>query len=218
MKRFVVAAGAAALLVLSPSARADEPIDERAQSSITSDVASYYRSEKTIAYTFLALGTAAAAGGTVLVATRDEEFSRGLGWSLVTIGGLQALGSLFYAFQVDAQASQYGALAANDPTAFKREEGDHIQGTTSRFLFYRTAEAALALAGAGVAVYGFAADKDAWKGVGIGVASQAALFFVIDGFGQARAKDYERRVKSFVPNLSVQPTAHGASLGFSMAL
>lgn len=211
MKRFALAAAVAALLSLSPSsARADAPI--------TDDVASYYRSEKTIAYTFLALGTAAAAGGTVLVATRDEEFSRGLGWSLVTLGGLQALGSIFYAFQVDAQASQYGALAANDPVAFKREEGDHIQGTTSRFLFYRTAEAALALAGAGVAVYGFAANKDAWKGVGVGVASQAALFFVIDGFGQARAKVYERRVKSFEPSVTVTPTPSGASVGFSMVL
>lgn len=211
MKRFAIAAAAAALFSLSPSAaRADAPI--------TSDVASYYRSEKTVAYTFLALGTAAAAGGTVLVATRDEELSRGLGWSLVAVGGLQALGSLFYAFQVDAQASQYGALAANDPAAFKREEGDHIEGTTSRFLFYRTAEAALALAGAGVAVYGFAANKDAWKGVGIGVASQAALFFVIDGFGQARAKAYERRVKSFEPNVTVTPTPSGASIGFGMSL
>lgn len=209
MKRFVVAAAAAALFSLSSSAHADE---------ITRDVAAYYRSEKTIAYTFLALGTAAAAGGTVLVATRDEEFSRGLGWSLVAVGGLQALGSLFYAFQVDAQDSKYGALAANDPAAWRREEGDHIQGTTSRFLLYRTAEAALALAGAGVAIYGFAANKDAWKGVGIGVASQAALFFVIDGFGQARAKDYERRVKSFDPNVTITPTTNGASLGFSMAL
>lgn len=178
---------------------------------MSDDLHGYYRSEKTIAYTFLGLG-AASAGAGVYLTQRPEAFSRGLGGSLVALGGLQALGAAFYAFQVDAQRSRYEAQLARDPASFKRDEGDHIQGTTSRFVVYRTAEVALALAGAGVAAYGFAANKDVWKGIGVGVASQALVFFVIDSFGVARAHDYEERVRRFQPAVSMHKG--GASLSW----
>ncbi len=51
----------------------------------------------------------------------------------------------------------------------------------------RASELVLVVAGAGVATYGFVSDKDVWKGVSIGVAAEAATFFVLDAFGSARA-------------------------------
>ena len=52
------------------------------------------------------------------------------------------------------------------------------------------------------AVRAVASDRDVWRGVGIGVAGEAATFFVLDAFGSARAVDYEEHVKRFDPSLA----------------
>lgn len=210
VRKLLAAASFVSVAVLAgvESARADDTPPPRAMSD---EMHGYYRSERTIAYVFFGIGAASAAGGTVLL-LRDEDFARGLGGSLVAVGALQAVGAAFYAFQVDAEEAHYAALVAKDPAAFKREESEHIHGTTSRFVLYRTA-IALAVAGAGVATYGFAAKKDVWKGVGIGVASQALVFFTIDSFGQARARAYEERVNAFAPSVTVGAAPGGFTVG-----
>ncbi len=66
----------------------------------------------------------------------------------------------------------------------------------------RASELARVIAGAGVATYGFVSDKDVWKGVGLGVAVEAATFFVLDAFGFACAVDYQEHVKRVDPSVA----------------
>jgi hypothetical protein len=176
--------------------------------SIGDGMRGYYASEKATAFTFVAVGSASAAGGAVLLATAPHggsgEFARGLGWSLVAVGALEAAGAAFYAVQVAGEQDHYEEALARDPSAFKREELTHIHGTTSRFVLYRATELGLAIAGAAVATYGFAKNQDTWKGVGIGVGAEALTFFVLDAFGQARATEYEDQVRRFAPQVGVQ--------------
>lgn len=192
--RCLAMAGSAALTVLgsASAARAD---------AMAEDVAGYYRSERNTAFTFIGLGVVSAGVGTGLVATRGD-FATGLGAAMISIGALEVLGSAFYAVQVGAELDHYTDLLARDPAKFKADETVHIHGTTSRFFWYRASELLLVVAGAGVATYGFASDRDVWKGVGIGVAGEAATFFVLDAFGSARAVDYEEHVKRFDPSVA----------------
>lgn len=201
---------ALALLTGSSAARADEPRPATlpavpsapsARAAMADDVAGYYRSERNTAFTFIGLGVVSAGVGTGLVATRGD-FASGLGVAMISIGALEVLGSTFYAFQVGAEADHYAGVLARDPAQFKADESVHIHGTTSRFFWYRATELALVVAGAGVATYGFVSDKDVWKGVGIGVAAEAATFFVLDAFGSARAVDYEEHVQRFEPSVA----------------
>jgi hypothetical protein len=189
------------LLAGSSVARADAPSAPSARAAMADDVAGYYRSERNTAFTFIGLGVVSAGVGTGLVATRGD-FATGLGVAMISIGALEVLGSTFYAFQVGAELDHYSGVLARDPAQFKSDESVHIHGTTSRFFWYRASELALVVAGAGVATYGFVSDKDVWKGVGIGVAAEAATFFVLDAFGSARAVDYEEHVKRFDPSVA----------------
>ncbi len=205
---FAVALGAA-LLTTSFTASADDGVpasNPTAPPAIGDEMRGYYASEKSTAYLFIGVGTASAAAGGVLVGTapHDGDFARGLGWSLLGVGGLEAIGAAFYALQVNAELDHYEGALARDPSAFKREELTHIHGTTSRFVVYRLSELGLALAGAGVATYGFIKNQDTWKGVGIGVGAEALTFFVLDAFGQARAKEYEDQVQRFEPRVGLQ--------------
>ena len=208
------ASAALAVLGLAGPASADDPADAAAtregapppvagpaRASMAEDVTGYYRSERTTAFTFIGLGAVSAGVGTGLVATRGD-FATGLGVAMISIGALEVLGSAFYAVQVGAELDHYTELLARDPAKFKADETVHIHGTTSRFFGYRASELLLVVAGAGAATYGFASDRDVWKGVGIGVAGEAATFFVLDAFGSARAVDYEEHVKRFDPSVA----------------
>jgi len=181
-------------------ARAADPVP---QAEIRQDMRSYYGGERAAAYIIGALSLASAGGGAVLV-TRDGDFERGLGWPLLALGGLEAIAAVFYGVQVGAEIRHYEDVLGRDPAAFRREESDHIHGTTSRFVFYRVTELALALGGAGVATYGFVANRDVWKGAGIGVFALALPLLLIDTVNNGRAARYQDRVDAFEP--SSRPT------------
>ena len=193
------------LAFAGPSLAADEP-------PVASSLGSYYGGERTSADLVMGIGAVSMGLGASLV-TRDSDVARGAGWPLLTIGALEGIGAVFYAFQVDAEIAHYEGLLARDPVAYRRTELTHIHGTTSRFNLYRAIELGLALVGAGLATYGFVAQSDVYKGAGIGIAAEAIPFFIIDTFNQARAARYEAEVRRFTPTIGVQ--AGSWSLSFA---
>jgi hypothetical protein len=200
-------AAAAALAVVglvawSPGARADDahPVS---RAEVEDDLRGYYEGERVSAYVIGGLGAAAAASGAYLV-TREGDFPRALGWSWVAMGGLELVGAVAYMFQVGAEIDRYGAALAQDPAGYRAEESDHIRGTSSRFVVYRAVELSLVVAGAGAAVYGLAANRDLWRGTGVGVLSLSLPLAVIDTFNNARASRYLDEVKRFQPSVGVQ--------------
>jgi len=197
-----VALGAAAMLP-STAAHADD---------VRGDLQGYYGGERLSAYAVGGMGAAAAAGGAFLV-TRASAFARGLGWPWLVMGGLETVGAVFYAFQVGGEIDHYQAVLTRDPAVYRAEEIDHLRGTSSRFVFYRAVELALTLGGGGVAAYGLASNRDAWKGAGLGVASLALPFFVIDTVNDARATRYLDEVRRYQPTLGVQPVGAAGGPG-----
>ena len=163
---------------------------------MSGDMRSYYGGERTSAYVVATLALLSVGGGAVLV-TRDSDFERGLGWPLVALGAIEGIGAIVYAFQVGAEIRHYQGALDRDAAAYRREELEHMRGTTSRFVFYRLTELGLALGGVGVATYGFVANADTWKGVGVGVAAIALPFLVIDTINDARAARYTEHVRGF---------------------
>lgn len=201
---------AALVLLAASSARADDaPLGTR---EIEGDLHSYYGGERASAYVIATLGTLAVAGGTVLV-TRDSDLARGFGVPLIALGALEGIGAVVYAFQVGAEIRHYDASLARDRAAFRTEETTHMRGTRSRFVFYLLTEVALVVVGAGIATYGFASNQDVLKGVGLGVASIAAPFVIIDSINNARAGAYTGHVEHFDPSLAVG--GHGFQLSLS---
>ena len=170
--------------------------------AINDDVSAYYASEKDTALNFVAIGALSSVAGVVLV-TRTNDFSRGFGWSVLSLGAFEAVGAAFYVFKVNSELSDFSTTLARDPAAFKREESAHIHGTTSRFVAYRFGELALAVAGASVATYGVLSGRSVWQGAGLGIAAEAITFYTLDSFGQSRALEYEDRVRHFQPTVGV---------------
>ena len=170
-------------------AHADEP-------RVSRDLHVYYSGELTSAHVVAVLGALSVAGGLALV-TKDSDFARGVGWPLLVLGALEGVGALFYSVQVRDEITHYQGELDRDPGAYKRVELAHMHGTTSRFVFYRLTELGLAVGGIAAASYGFAANVDLWKGLGIGITSIALPFLVIDTINNGRAARYIEQVRSF---------------------
>lgn len=148
--------------------------------------------------------SALSVGGGAVLLTRNTDFARGLGWPLLVLGAIEGVGALFYSFQVNAETRHYQSSFAANPSAFRDEEITHMRGTTERFVFYQATELGLTLAGAGVAFYGLAADKDTFKGAGLGLLAIGFPFLVIDAVNQSRASRYLDHVQ----RLDVAPPSH----------
>jgi hypothetical protein len=208
---------ARAIAVLAAGAVMAWPIAARAD-DVRADLQGYYGGERTSAYVVGGIGAGAAVAGGVLV-TRDSDLARGLGWPWLVMGSLETVGAVLYAFQVGGEIDHYDGELARDPAAYRAEELDHLRGTSSRFVIYRAVEIALAVGGASVAIGGLAAHRDAYAGVGLGVASLALPFVVIDTFNDSRASRYLDRVRRYDPAVGLAPSvgAEGAR-GWTLSL
>ncbi len=182
---------------------------------VEGDLHDYYGGEMASAAVIGGLGAAAAGTGAYL-ATRSSDFARGLGWSWIGMGAVEAVGAVGYAIQVHRETGHYEALLARDPVRYRSEETVHMRGTKSRFVAYRIIELGLTVAGGAMAAYGLAADKDVWKGAGLGIGSLSLPFLVIDTVNDARASRHLRQVETYQPSLGVGPVGNrGLALSLS---
>jgi hypothetical protein len=198
----VVTAG---ILALARPSAAQEAVPRAA---IDGDIVSYYGGEAASAYVILALSVAYLGAGVPLV-TLNSDFARGLGVPLLSLGVLEGIGGIVYAVQTHAELVHYRAVLASDPDGFRKEELTHIEGTRSRFIYYRLVELGLTLAGVGFGTYGFIANQDLYKGLGIGLAAIGLPFLIIDTINNSRLGRYYTRLQRFDPKLALQKDQQG---------
>jgi hypothetical protein len=178
------------------------------RAAIDGDIVSYYDGEALSAYVILGFSVAYLGAGVPLV-TLNSDFARGLGVPLLSLGVLEGIGGILYAVQTHAELVHYRAVLANDPEGFRKEELTHIEGTRSRFIYYRSVELALTLAGLGFGTYGFIANQDLYKGLGIGLFAIGLPFLIIDTINNSRLGRYYSRLQRFDPKLALQKDASG---------
>jgi hypothetical protein len=191
--------GCLAALTVTPVASAEQPTSPHA---MRDDLDSYYGQEVLTSSIIASLGAAGAGTGGYLV-TRTDDFSRGLGWTLLPLGTLELVGGILYVVGVRSEIRRYGDLLATDAVAFRDVESKHIEGTRRRFLYYRLTELGLAVAGVGIGTYGFVAKRATFEGIGVGGFAVGLPFLVIDSFNNAHAARYAGEVERFVPTVGV---------------
>ena len=201
-------------LSLGRTATAGEGPISRA--AMAENIRTYYHGERITSYSFMIFSTLSLAAGGVL-ATRDNDFARGLGWPMLGVGLIEIFGGTAYLFQMNSRLDRYSALIDRDPVSYKREELAETSGTARRYTMYRTIDVVLTLVGAGIATYGFAEKRDLVAGFGAGLAFEALTSFSIDSFGSFRTTKYKGEIERFDPNIAVQGGASNSPLSFSVS-
>jgi hypothetical protein len=164
----------------------------------------YYSNERAVSYAFIVFATVSMIAGGLLVLGARRPASA-IGWPLVAVGLLLAIGGAGYLRQVTQKQERALPLSERDPSAYQREESQSIQTTATRYQMYRSVEVALLLVGVALALYGAAALRGLWLGVGLGLAIEALGAFSIDSFGAYHTATYKREVAIFEPAVNRSP-------------
>ena len=199
----------AGAVALAPAAAADEAPALRAMHE---GLRAYYAGERTAALVALAVGVLALGVGLGL-ARRGGALARGLGWSLLGFGALNALGAGSYTVALSGTIARYEALFAGDPAAYQREELAHLRGVTSRFTPIRGFDLTLVVAGAVLAAAGFSRRRATWQGLGLGVSVQALALLGLETVNYERARVYQERIAGFVATASASSSTRDARDG-----
>ena len=180
------------------------------QKEMTENMKRYFAGETRAAWFAMGLGLASLAGGGLL-ASRSQNFSRGLGYPLLILGLLEvSVGAGLY-LRTGPQVENLEKQIVDDPRGYKTLEAERMRKVNSRWLIINIIEALVFSAGTGTAVIASKNNNDLFTGVGISVATQAVILFVFDHFAEARALIYEMNIETFTIALSNAEILQGLS-------
>ncbi len=161
----------------------------------------WFRGEESESWVFLGAGLASLGGG-VYLATRDDDLAKGAGYTTAAMGGLLTAFSITYNLSLTPTHDDLKQQLRADPTKYKADETDRMQAISDRFVLYRWVELAVLATGAGLITYGVVQEKKTFTGVGIGLASEAALLLTLDFFAERRTHRYLDQLHAFEPGQS----------------
>ena len=168
------------------SALADEPADP-----VRAQMHAWHRGERVSGFVpFLGTGVASAVTGTFLV-TGGSELGRGAGWVSIGFGAVELLAGLYFGFSSFGKEAALDAALTADRDATLASERARVARITDRFQpILLATEGAVALAGGAVAGVGALQKSDFAVGLGLGLAVQGLLMFVLDWAVLDRAQAY----------------------------
>jgi len=193
-RSLAAAAVIAAASLASGPARADAAAEARAL--VRGQMWDYFSGEKSEALVFVVSGAASTTAG-IALGSRADAYPRAAGITMASIGLVEVAAGVFYYLSIDKRTAQLEARLAEDPAAFRSEELARIGGVSARFVLFKLTEVALICAGVGLVAAGDIRHVGAMKGIGLGLAVEAASFLTLDLFAEERAHAYTRALRRF---------------------
>lgn len=162
-------------------------------------VHAYFEGERWAGLPFGVAGAGALAGG-ILLATSGSELGRSAGWVNIGFGALELAAGLVLFLATPARLRSLDAQLTEDPAAFAAKEQARV--TRIRTLFQPVllgVWAAAGVAGGVVAGVGALRQDEVMLGLGLGLALQGLVFFLLDWAVLDRANAYAVPLGQFRP-------------------
>jgi hypothetical protein len=159
----------------------------------------YFNGEKQESLLFMAIGVAAIVAALLLFFHFKHTWGKGAAWPLLLIGLMQLVVGYTVFARSDAQRKDIVYKMDMNPGALLSDEVPRMEKVMKNFVLYRYTEIGILLTGM-VLFFLFKAnpDKQFWLGIGAGLALQAALMLVADGFAERRGATYLDGIKTFL--------------------
>jgi hypothetical protein len=139
---------------------------------------------------FLGTGLATSLAGTLMV-TSASTAAKGAGWLLIGFGVLEAAAGLFFGLSSFSNEAARDAALTVDREKFIESERARVKRITTVYQpVLLGVEAALTLAGGVTAGIGALRSDDLMLGIGLGLAVQGLVFFLLDWAVSDRAHAY----------------------------
>jgi hypothetical protein len=160
----------------------------------------YVRGEWLASIPFAISGAATVTTGGLLIGSEPTPLNRGLGWPLLVVGVLQLGAGAVLGVRTPSHEAELSRLLDQHPQDFARAERAHVGRIVNLNQPLLLAfEGAIVAAGAVMGGVGAAQHSFTVEGVGIGLAAQGLLMFVLDWAVLDRARAYLSALEQFHP-------------------
>ncbi len=159
----------------------------------------YFLTEKQDGLMMIIAGFVAIALAVFLLVKGNDNFSKGVCIILAVTGICQMM--MGYPGFMHSDAHRADMIYAYDmnPHVLKNEELPRVEKTMRSIRNYRILEACLFLVGIALVMIFFTnEEKQLWYGIGLGLALQMLVVFIMDHFAAKRAEQYWFYLKTFV--------------------
>lgn len=182
------------VLVLMSASVAVAESENTVNPQLRAALKTYFRGERTAGLVaFTVSGASALTAGSLLVAS-NTDLGRSAGWVNIGFGALELVAGLYFGLSSFGREQSLAALLAKDEAEFVRAERSRMERITTRFQpILLGVWGATGLAGGVLAGVGAASRDDVMLGLGLGLAVQGLVMFLLDfavldranGFGVA---------------------------------
>ncbi len=157
-------------------------------------IKTYFTAEKNESLIFILFGVLTIGFSVYALVKWGDSFYRGFAIPAILIGIIQiVVGSTVY-FRTDQQIIQVETLYQQDQAAFKNTEGPRMNTVMKNFSIYKKVEVAFVVIG--LLLILFAASREFWLGIGVGMLLQGALMLTADIFAERRGKEYIQAIQA----------------------
>lgn len=148
----------------------------------------YFNAEKYESLLFVFVGLVAVAMAAYFLFKIRQPYYNGVACSLIGIALIQlTVGTSVY-FRSPKDIVRVNHLVSNQRDLIQKEEIPRMETVMKNFVLYRWIE--IALIAVGLILFFAIPDKTIWKGIGLGLAIQAAFMLLLDFFAESRGKIY----------------------------
>lgn len=158
-------------------------------------VQKYFAAERAESLVFLGIGIAALAAAAWFFGAKNDALLRGAAWPLAMVALIQITVGYTILTRSPKDIVRVEHIVQHEPPRIQSEEIPRMEAVMRNFAFIRWVE--IALLAAGIALMFFSAEGF-WRGVGYGLAVQAALMLVADYFAEARGHVYLAELKKLL--------------------
>lgn len=213
MKRKTVVWCLGSLVALGIGSFPGKACAEPAESgALRRELHTYYEGEKSGALQFALPGLVNVGIGTALLASETSDVGKGAAVPTVAFGAIEVVAGAVLFLRTDALLARLDRKLTLDTRGFHEEERAHLRRVQAQFDGLMAFELAVTGLGAGLAAGGAFAKDPTVQGVGVGLALQSTVLFLLDATAAERSSRYLGALESF----SVQKTANaGWMLGYA---
>lgn len=185
-----------ALLVVLASSPAHAE-DTAHVAALRAQLHTYYSGEALAGVPFTGAGIASGLTGAGLLATGDST-ARGAAWPMFGFAALEAAFGLYLALRNPSRLAEFDARLTANPQAFVTDERARLKSIVHTYQpILLTAWAVVAAGGGGLATAGHFSRDTSMVGVGLGLAVQGLVMFLLDWTVLDRARAWEAALAHF---------------------
>jgi hypothetical protein len=182
---------AAILISVGGTARAQSP-----QAPLSLAMQTHFEGERDEGYAWMGFGAATLVTGGILY-KEGGDLQRGIAYPALSFGSLHMLIGMWLLGVSDRRVAGLRAELDRTPEVVRARELKRIQGIARSLFALRIGEAVITTGAVGLAIGGGVVDDKLLLGIGLSVAVETIITFVLDTLAAHRAKHYIEVLSSY---------------------